>query len=158
MKRITLALVGGLALASLALAQPYGGGGFGPMGGGPYAGGQPGVAQNAPEAKTIEGKLVFVDKIPAIQTKDKTYLIRMPQFFENAYFDGIKEGASVKADGYEFAALAGQDKPWFAVTKAVIGGKTYDYTTLGFGHMGGRRGGPGGFGPMGGPGMMGGRW
>jgi hypothetical protein len=151
MKKITLTLLGAVAMIGLATAQPSPG--YGP-GNGPMWGGQ---IQSEPQAKSIEGRLVFVDKIPAIQTKDKTYLIRMPEFFENAYFDGIKEGATIKADGFEFAALPGQDRPWFAVTKATIGGKTYDYTTLGFGQgrMGGR-------GPWGGPGAMmggrGGRW
>ncbi|MEI6876863.1 MAG: hypothetical protein WCL50_17245 [Spirochaetota bacterium] len=153
MKRITLVLVGGIALASLAFAQPYNRSANGPMMGGRYHNAQPGSVQAEPTAKNIEGKLVFVDKIPAIQTKDKTYLIRMPQFFENAYFDSIKEGAQVKADGFEFAALPGQDKPWFAVTKATIGAKTYDYSTQGFGPG---RGGAGGRGSRGG--MMGGNY
>jgi len=152
MKRIAIIIIGSLAIAGLAAAQPFGGGapGAGPGG----QGGQYGANQNPPQAQSFEGKLVFVDKIPAIQTKDKTYLLRMPEFFENAYFDGIKEGAAIKADGYLVPALPGQDKPWFFATKAVINGKTYDYTTQGFGRGGMR----GGFGPRGGfDGMMGGQ-
>jgi len=162
MKRIVTATAVALTLAGLAFAQPYGGGGYGPMMGGPNGAQAPnGAVQAAPQAKTIEGKLVFVDKIPAVQTKDKTYLIRMPGFFQDAYFDGIKEGAAVKLDGYELPALPGQDKPWFFATKAVINGKTYDNTTQGYGRMGGFGGGHpgmmGGFGGMMG-GRRGGRW
>jgi hypothetical protein len=106
----------------------------------------PGYSQGqaAPQATSLEGKLAFVDGVPALVAKDKTYLIRMPRFYYYAYTDGIKEGVQVKVDGFEFPALPGQDKPWFQVTKAVIGGKTYDFTTQGgFGMMdGGNFGGP----------------
>jgi len=153
-KRIAFVLVIALAGAGLAMAQPFGGNpGQGPgmmmgQGYGPYA------QQEAPQTATIEGKLVFVDEYPAVQTKDKTYILRMPRFYYYAYTDGIKEGAQVKAEGYELSTFPGQDRPFFAVSKATIGGKTYDIAALAFGNkiMGGRgmRGGM-----MGG---RGGRW
>jgi hypothetical protein len=103
--------------------------------------------QAQPTASSIEGKLIFVNDAPAVQTKDKTFYIEWPNFYYYAYKDSIKDGAQVKLDGYEFPTLPGQDNPYFAVTKAVINGKTYDLTAPG------NR--PGGM--MGGRGMMNGR-
>lgn len=147
MKRLSGILILALIAAAAIAAQPMMGRGYGYA---PYA------QQAAPTASTIEGKLVFIDKYPAVQAKDKTYLIHMPQFFFNAYNDGIKEGATVKADGYVLPALPGQDKPYFQVTKAVINGKTYDLTAN---QAWGGRGMMGGHAPMmgGRGGMMGGR-
>jgi hypothetical protein len=97
--------------------------------------------QVQPKAATIEGKLVFIDEEPAVETKDKTYYIHWQRFYFDAYNNGIKEGAQMKLDGYELAALPGSDKPSFVVTKAVVNGKTYDFTTpgnrMGGGMMGG---------------------
>lgn len=142
MKRISAAIVLVLATSMAIAAQPWAGRGMGN-----------GMAntQAAPQAKSLEGKLLFVDKYPALQTKDATYMLEMPQFFFYAYTDGIKEGATVKVDGYEFPKVPGQDKAYFQVTKAVINGKTYDFTTQGFGRgmMGGMGDGKGS--------MMGGR-
>ncbi len=156
MKRIAIVLVIALAGTAGLAAQPA----WGPMGGpGPMMGQRFNQApQAAPKSVTLEGKLVFVDSYPAIQVKDKTYMLRMPGFYYYAYTDGIKEGASVKAEGYELPAFPGQDKPFFAVTKATIGSKTYDLAQLSQG-----RGGMGmGMGPMGGMmgghGRRGGRW
>ena len=102
----------------------------------------------APVSATIEGKLVLVDQHPAVQAKDKTYILRWPGFYFHAYVDGIKEGSSIKAEGYLLPTFPGQDKPFFDVAKAVIGSKTYEDDDFG----------PG-MGMMGGPGMgMGGRW
>jgi hypothetical protein len=153
MKKIVTLLVLSVAVVGIAAAQPW----QAPYGqfqnqGGPMMGRGFGLAQQpaeAPKAATIEGKLVFVDGHPAVQTKDKTYMVRLPRFYYYAYTDGIKEGAQVKAEGYELPALPGQDKPYFAVTKATIGSKTYDFATLGAGGMfGGMNG------PMGGRGGM----
>jgi hypothetical protein len=145
MKRITIILTLGLVAAAALAAQPMMGRGYG------FA---PNAAPAAPTVTTIEGKLVFVDKYPAIQAKDKTYMLHLPQFFFNAYNDGIKEGATVKAEGYVLPTVPGQDKPYFQATKAVINGKTYELDTQawGGGHMMG-----GGYGQMGGRGMMGDR-
>jgi hypothetical protein len=154
MKRTAVVLAIALASAGLAFAQPVGPG----MGGGPGRGNNPNAQQQqqeAPKTVTIEGKLVFIDSYPAVQTKDKTYILRMPRFYYYAYTDGIKEGAQVKAEGVVLPTFPGQDKPFFAVTKATIGAKTYDLSELaqqrGF-CVGGMGMGPGG---MGGPG---GRW
>ncbi len=165
MKRIAIALVISLALAGLAIAQPYGYG-SGPMG--RFGGGPAYGANQAPaQTKTLEGTLVFVDQVPAIKTKDATYIIRMPGFFRTAYIDGIKEGAAMKLEGYDLGNVPGQANPYFFVTKASVNGKTYDLGQYGAGRGGlgaGRGGAPYCVGPQGGfggPGfgmMGGGRW
>jgi len=163
MKRIVVVLAVALATAGIAFAQAdnstqgsqpqFGGPGPGGMMGG-FAGG-PGFAATT---TTIEGKLVFVDDTPALQAKDKTYIIRMPRFYYYAYTDNIREGAQMKLTGYVLPTFPGQDKPFFMVRTATIGSKTYDFSTLvrGFGGRGIQERGRGGYGMGGyGPGMMG---
>jgi hypothetical protein len=170
MKKFSLGLILALIVVGLSTAQgvqPYGQGGA-----------QPGQIQGqAPVAKSLDGKLAFSGEYPVLQAKDKAYVLEMPRFYYYAYTDGIKAGDAVHVDGYELPAVPGQDKAYFLVTKAVINGKTYDFTAaFGHGRMMGRGGmmggrgygsggyGPGGYGPGGygsggyGPGMMGGRW
>jgi hypothetical protein len=145
MKRIVIVMVIAISAVGIASAQRGGWGMAGPN--------QPSAVQQAqPKAASIEGKLAFVDKVPAVQTKDKTYYLHFQGFYYYAYTDGIKEGDTLKLDGYELAALPGSDKPGFVVTKAVINGKTYDFTAPG--NMMGR-GSRGNFGMMGQQGPMG---
>lgn len=109
------------------------------------------------KATSIEGKLSFADGGPVVQTKDATYVLGFPDFYYYAYNDGLKAGATLKLDGYLFASGMGTTKAYFAVTKALINGKTYDFTGFGTGGMMGGRGMMGGYGG----GMMGGwgaRW
>lgn len=123
-KKSALGLALILALVATASAQ-----GMGPMNPAPQAGNQAaGVANQAPVAKSIEGKLLFVDESPALQAKDKTYILHFPRFYYYAYTEGFKAGDQMKLDGYELPAIPGQDKPIFIVTKAVVNGKTYDFT------------------------------
>lgn len=111
------------------------------------------------KARSIEGALAFADGGPVIQTKDASYVLGFPDFYYYAYTDGIKEGAALKLEGFEFASGPGAAKAYFAVAKASINGKTYDFSGFGAGGMmgGGRGGMMGGYGG----GMMGGwgpRW
>lgn len=123
-----------------------------------FGGGQGVEAQ----AVTLEGKLAFIDDYPALQTKDTTYMLRMPRFYYYAYTDNIREGAQMKVQGYALPTFPGQDKPFLMVKTATIGSKTYDFSAFGRG-IGGRGmmggygmgGYGGGYGPRGG-GMMGG--
>ncbi len=108
----------------------------------------------APQVKTtIEGKLALVQGHPAITVKDKTYFIRLPQFLYG-FVDGLKEGATVKLEGYEVAVSYAPNSFFFQATALTIGAKNYDLSQyLEAGMMGGR-GGPG---MAGNSGMMGGR-
>jgi len=104
------------------------------------------------KARSIEGKLSFANGGPVIQTKDASYALGFPDFYFYAYTDGIKTGASLKLEGFEFASGPGTANVYFAVTKANINGKSYDFS--GFG-AGGMMGGFGGGSRMGG---WGSRW
>lgn len=97
----------------------------------------------ASQPRTLEGKLGFIDDNPVLETKDATYLLGFPNFYYYAYTDGITKGANLKVSGYSFAPASSADKPYFAVSKATINGKSYDFGSFGYGAMGG-------------PGMMGG--
>lgn len=146
MKRIVIVLFIGLAAAGAIAAQPF-------YGNGPMMG--YGFQQAAaPQITTLDGKLSFIDGYPAIVTKDKTYMVHLPRFYYYAYTDGIKEGAQLKLEGYELPSIPGQDKPFFAVTKATINGKVYDIAAQAYGRRGALRanGMGGNYGPM-----MGGR-
>jgi len=132
MKRLSISLIGSLLLAGLVAAQAS-------APGAPPQSGQPALprghmprgwlAQNPPQAASLEGTLAFVDQRPVLQAKDRSYLFAMPRFWFYAYTDAIKAGAAIKADGFLLPTLPGQDKAVFVVTKAVINGKTYDFTT-----------------------------
>ena len=111
---------------------PWGMGRFGMM----YGWGQLGnPAANQP--KTLEGKLGFIDDNPVLVTKDDTYVLGFPNFYFYAYTDGIKKGTTLKVEGYLFASSSSGDKPYFAVSKATINGKSYDFGGFGTGAPGG---------------------
>ncbi|HTX71207.1 MAG TPA: hypothetical protein VMC79_00140 [Rectinemataceae bacterium] len=166
MNRTVIVLVVALATAGALFAQQsvpaqgaqnqFPGPEYGRMMGGfgePWAG--PGGPQAGLQSASIEGKLVFIDDYPAVQTKDKTYIVRMPRFYYYAYTDNIREGTSMKLQGYVLPTFPGQDKPFFMVKSATIGSKTYDFSSgmPGPGGLQGRgqRGGMmGGWGPQGG--------
>jgi hypothetical protein len=79
-----------------------------------------------PEAKTIEGKLAFVEEYPAVKVGTTTYLLAMPDFYYLAYTNGWKDGAAVKAEGYEIKAASDSYKPEmprFVVSKLTVNGK-----------------------------------
>ena len=122
---------------------PWGMGRFGMM----YGWGRLGNP-DASRTKTLEGKLGFIDDAPVLIASDATYLLDFPNFYFYAYRDGIKKGAALKVEGYQFASASGADKPNFAVSKATINGKSYDFGGFGAGTPGSRGG-------MMGGGMMG---
>ena len=158
MKKLQTGLILAFVLTALVSAQSF----PGQQGQIPGQQAQPQTqVQQAPVAKSLDGKLAFSGEDPILQTKDKAYIIQMPRFYYYAYTEGFKAGDSVHLDGYELPTLPGQDKPFFLVTKAVINGKTYDFTSaygrgMGMGGMMGRGQGQGGMDMMG-PGK-GGRW
>jgi hypothetical protein len=135
-----------IAIASIALAGASAQG-FGQM---PGPGG-PGMQAAAPQAiTTIEGKLSLVQGHPALAVKDKTYFVRLPQFMYG-FIDGLKEGATVKLDGYEMAIPYATNSFFFHATKLTLGAKVYDLAqfTGGMGMKGGMMGGRQGGGPGG---------
>jgi hypothetical protein len=93
---------------------------------------------------TIEGKLSLVQGHPAVVVKDKTYFVQIPQMLYG-FVDGLKEGATVKLEGYEMTVPYAPTSLFFDVTKLTLGTKSYDLTeSFGYGMMGGRGGSMGG--------------
>lgn len=145
-KRIVFAIIGLAALVGIVSAQ-----GFAPMMG---RGAYPYAAPAAPAVKTLEGKLQIVDGVAALVVKDVTYILHFPGFFRTAYIEEIKVGATLKVEGSEYPAPAGQTRPIFAATKITVGSKTFDlatqfqgrgaYGAMPYGGMMGGRGGRGG--------------
>ncbi len=138
-----------IAIASMAIAGASAQG-FGQMSGPRGPGVQAAATQTV---STIEGKLSLVQGHPALVAKDKTYFVRLPQFMYG-FVDGLKEGATVKLEGYEMAIPYAPNSFFFNSTKLTLGTKVYDlaqFSGMMGGMMGGRQGGgQGGFG--GGPG------
>ena len=101
------------------------------------------------QALSVDGKLAFVNGVPAVKTTAKTYLLDFPDFYYYAYTNALKADDAIHVDGFVFGT--NDPSPLLSVSKAKVGGKTFDFlgsTTLrGYGMTGGR-------GMMGG-GMMG---
>lgn len=116
----------------------------------------------ATEAQTlvkIEGKLALVQGHPAVVVKDKTYFVRIPAMLYG-FVAELKEGATVKLEGYEQAVPLATGSYFFQVLKLTVGGKDYDLSQMGArGGMMGQMGNYGGMmGGRGGRGARGGRW
>ncbi len=136
-----------IAIASIAIAGASAQG-FGQMSGPRGPGLQ---AAETLVVSTIEGKLSLVQGHPALVAKDKTYFVQLPQFLYG-FIDGLKEGATVKLDGYEMAIPYAPNSFFFRTTKLTLGAKVYDltqFTGMMGGMMGGRQGGGFGGGPGG---------
>jgi hypothetical protein len=158
MKKTVIALVILLATAGIASAQPWSGQG-GMMGPGANNFGQRSwaPAQTAPtlEKITLEGTLELVNARVAIKKDAKTYYVMIPSRLYG-FVDGLKEGASVKVEGYVHDFYGVKDSYAVRAEKLTIAGKTIDLGTAAgtaapFGAM---RGGPNGGGMMGGRGGM----
>ena len=96
------------------------------------------------EKITLEGTLELVNFQVAIKKDNKTYYVMIPNRLYG-FVDGLKEGASVKIDGYSHEIPGVKDSFAVRVDTLTLNGKTIDLTTS-----------TGAFGPMG-RGMMGGR-
>ncbi|TFG80348.1 MAG: hypothetical protein E4H20_11110 [Spirochaetales bacterium] len=153
MKRIAIVLVIALAGVAAVSAQGYG------MWGAPGQGIAPYAAQPVQETVKIDGKLNLVQGHPSVVTGGKTYFVRIPGMLYG-FIDSLKEGATVKLEGYATAVPLAADSFFFQATKLTVGGKDYDlsqYAGRG-GMMGGAFGGPAAGGMMGAHGGRGGRW
>ena len=100
------------------------------------------------EKATVEGKLELVSGRIAIKQDAKTYYVMLPARLYG-FIDGLKEGATVKIEGYAHAVPTLKDSFAFRASTLTLNGKTYDLgqTAAAVGPMGGMMGG----------GMMGGR-
>jgi len=140
MKKIVTVCIVALTAIGAVSAQAFGGG-PGMMG----QGFQPQAQVQAAQVKTtIEGKLALVQGHPSIIIKDKTYFVQLPQTLYG-FIDGLKEGATVKLEGYELAIPYAPNSYFFRTTMLTIGAKSYDLSEfMGQGMMGGRGGAMGG--------------
>lgn len=152
MKRILIIVAAGLIAAASLSAQAFG------PGVGPSVLNQ---IQNLQTVK-VEGKLTLVNGMIAVQSGGKTYYVgglnRLIGFI-----DGLKEGSSVKLEGYAFVLPGAPEYLQLRVSKLTFNGKDYDLSnSVGYG-----MGAPGAICPMGsyGPGAgsfgrggRGGRW
>lgn len=150
MKKVAVLLVLALALGGLATAQP-GPGAWGPPG--PYGYGPqgravpPAFAPVQGEVVKVDGTLSLINGRIALKSGGKTYYVPMLGRYAG-FIEGLKEGAYVKLEGYEFPYPVAPEYSMLRVTKLTVGGKDYDFSQLGYGL--------GGYGPRGG--MMGRRW
>lgn len=105
MKRIALIIAMALAVTGVSFAQ--------------------GAAQNSAPTITVEGKLALINGAIGLKSGSKTYYL--PNIGRLAGFiDGIKEGAAVKAEGYERPVAMAPEYSVIRVTKLTVGGKEYD--------------------------------
>jgi len=143
MKRILIIVAAGLIAAGSLSAQA-----FGP------ASAPASQTQNVQTVK-VEGKLALVNGMIAVQSGGKTYYVGSLNRLIG-FIDGLKEGASVKLEGYAFALPGAPEYLYLRVTKLSFNGKDYDLSNsfgrgpagpmgingpgAGFNGQGGRRG------------------
>jgi len=102
------------------------------------------------EPITVEGTLAFRDSVPVISTKDGDWILPPGPFYQLAYQNNLKEGATIKAEGFAAPCPPAREddksakqlesaKGVLVFTKLAANGKELDLSALGgFG-----RGGPG---------------
>jgi len=90
------------------------------------------IAPNATLAQTVkvEGKLALINGVIALKSGTKTYYVPMLGRLAG-FIEGIKEGASVKLEGYEYPIAAAPEYATLAVIKLSVGGKDYDLGQFG---------------------------
>ena len=133
MRKLVTVLVVALAAASVASAQPA------PWGAPPWG-------QAQAQTVTVEGRLALVNGAIGLQSGGKTYYMPMLGRL-SGFIDGLKEGATIKVEGYESQLPYAPNTSMLAVTKITVAGKDYDlgqYAGMGpgmHGRHGGMRGG-----------------
>jgi len=170
MKKALIAIAIAFIALGAASAQPFAQPNQVPYGmgqmGGPGAGrGLFNAQQAAPivvEKVTVEGKLELVSGHVAIKQDAKTYFVMIPARLYS-FIDGLKEGATVKIEGYAHAIPNVKDGFALRASTLTLNGKTYDLgqTAATGGMMGGMMRGKMGGGMMGGSRKgngMGNRW
>lgn len=87
------------------------------------------------EEITLEGKLELVNARVAIKKDGKTYFVMIPSRLYG-FVDGLKEGASVKVEGYSRELPVLKDNFVVQVETLTVGDKTIDLGTFGGRSMG----------------------
>ncbi len=80
------------------------------------------------EKITLEGTLELVNAQIAIKKDAKTYYVMIPSRLIG-FIDGLKEGASVKVEGYSHAIVGVKDSFGVHVDSLTLNGKTIDLST-----------------------------
>lgn len=95
--------------------------------------GQAGFAdlQNAKQV-IVEGKLAFVSGEPVLVVAGKSIPLMIPHFYEWAYTNSVKDGASLKVDAKELVlpsrTVANTTETVYCAVKVTVGGKDYDFS------------------------------
>lgn len=166
MKKALITIAIAFLVVGIAAAQPFGqwnqpkgtapgrGQGQSPWGGramGPGMGQTMGRGTNLPAAGltvekiSLEGTLELVNARVAIKKDNKTYYVMIPSRLYG-FVDGLKEGASIKVEGYSHAVPGVENSFAVRVNTLELGGKTIDLgvdtAVMGqrMGAMGGRTG------------------
>lgn len=101
------------------------------------------------EKITLEGTLELVNSQIAIKKDAKTYYVMIPNRLVG-FVDGLKEGASVKVEGYSHEIVGLKDSYGVHVDTLTLNGKTIDLNTpvapagIGYGYGRGMMGGAAG--------------
>lgn len=128
MKKIAVVLVLALVGSGLLVAQAA-----------PW--GPPGYVQPQGQTVTVEGRLSLINGIIGVKSGSKTYYTPMLGRL-SGFVEGLKEGAWVKMEGYEYPIAAAPEYATLYVTKLSVGGKDYDFSQLAYGGgIGWKRGG-----------------
>ena len=136
MKKMAIALVALLAVTGMAVAQEA-----------PAPWSPPGWNQIQATSVKVEGRLALINGMIGLKAGGKTYYLPMLERLAG-FVESIKEGASVKVEGYEYPIAAAPEYSTVMVTKLTVGRKDYDLSQFaGYGMarvgrggmMGGRR-------------------
>ena len=105
----------------------------------------PGFSQTTAQIIKVDGKLALINGVIGLKSGSKTYYLPMLGRLAG-FVEGIKEGASVKAEGYEYPLAGAPEYSTVMVTKLTVGGKDYDLSQfagygMGHGYRGGMMGG-----------------
>jgi len=89
-------------------------------------------ANGTQESRTIEGKLTFVDSVPTITDGNESWALPPGPFYQVAWENGIKEGDTLKVEGFVNDRTRGDEKmQMIRPTKAWSNGKEVDVSSAG---------------------------
>lgn len=132
MKKLSVLLILALAVGGLAVAQPV----PGPWGA-PSRPVPPAFAYPQGELVKVDGTLSLINGWIGLKSGGKTYYVPMLGKYAG-FIEGLKEGAYVKMEGYEFPYAVAPEYSMLHVTKLTVGGKEYDFSQIAYGYGPGR--------------------